>query len=121
MKSDRHNEREPRRCVVWSFESSLWIKRPTLELLRRMYQTVHLAGRGVERQLQRDITAQREQVARDDLHRDIMQLPHGDTRREAWFACDAFSCAWVYSFPTERDYLSSQELREVFTNHLPRP
>ena len=43
------------------------------------------------------------------------------TRGEAWFACDAFSCAWVYSFPTERDYLSSQELSEVFTTYLPRP
>ena len=37
-------------------------------------------GRATSAGLQRLITAQREQVARDRLHAAIMQLPHGDTR-----------------------------------------
>ena len=77
--------------------------------------------RGSSAGLQRLITTQREQVARDRLHRRITSLPHGDTRREAWLACDAFSSAWIGSWPSERDALSPAEFREVNTGHCHLP
>ena len=70
--------------------------------------------------LQRQLTQQREQVWRNQLHSRIMQLPHGDTRREAWLACDAFSSAWVYSWPSQREYMTSAEFSEVLTTYLGR-
>jgi len=78
------------------------------------------SGRSTEEGLQRQLTSQREQVWRDRLHRRIMQLPHGDTRREAWLACDAFSSAWVSSWPSQRDRLTSAEFSEVLTTYLGR-
>ena len=66
--------------------------------------------------LQRLITAQREQVRRDDLHRQVMLLHHSDTRRQAWLACDCFSTAFVSSYPSERDALSAREFPEVITH-----
>ena len=77
-------------------------------------------GRAASAGLQRLITTQREQVARGALHRDIMQLPHGDTRREAWLACDAFSSAWIGSWPAPQDALSPQEFPEVLATYLGR-
>ena len=77
-------------------------------------------GRASSAGLQRLITAQREQVARDRLHRQIMQWPRGDTRREAWLACDAFSSAWVGSWPSQRDAISPQEFPEVLASYLGR-
>jgi hypothetical protein len=76
--------------------------------------------RGSSAGLQRLITTQREQVARDRLDRRITSLPHGDTRREAWLACDAFSSAWIGSWPSERDALSPAEFREVIATYLGR-
>ena len=49
-----------------------------------------------------------------------MQLPHGDTRREAWLACDAFSSAWIGSWPSPQDALSPQEFPEVLATYLGR-
>ena len=77
-------------------------------------------GRGSSAGLQRLITTQREQVARDRLHHRIMGLPHGDTRREAWLACDAFSSGWIGAWPSERDALSPAEFREVIATYLGR-
>ena len=70
--------------------------------------------------LQRLITAQREQVRRDDLHRQVMLLHHSDTRRQAWLACDCFSTAFVSSYPSERDALSAREFPEVITQYMGR-
>ena len=81
--------------------------------------TVEQAGadRGRER-LQRSITAQREQLRFDILQRRVMMLPEGDGRREAWLAVDRFSSAFVTSWPSERDEMSSEEFREVLTTYL---
>ena len=70
--------------------------------------------------LQRLITAQREQVRRDDLHRQVMLLHHSDTRRQAWLACDCFSTAFVSSYPSEHGALSAREFPEVITQYMGR-
>ena len=41
--------------------------------------------------LQRAITAQLEQVERDELHRLMMLLPPADPRRESWMSVDRLS------------------------------
>ncbi len=78
------------------------------------------AGRGVGQHLQRAITEQVERVQRDQLHRDIMQLPRTDTRRIAWMAVDRLSSQWVPSWPTHRLELSDVEMPEVITTYLGR-
>lgn len=73
-------------------------------------------GRDGSAGLQRAITSQREQVARDRLHHQIVHtLPHTDSRRQAWLACDSFSTGWVGSWPTDEDSLSPGEFREFIT------
>ena len=78
------------------------------------------AGRGISGHLQRRITEQSEQVERDALHRDMLQLPARDTRRVAWLTCDRLSSQWVSSWPTHRVELSPQETPEVITTYLGR-
>ena len=53
---------------------------------------LQLCGRGEEERLQRKITAQIEQAARDALHTRFQQLVVEDTQREAWFAVDSWQC-----------------------------
>ena len=78
------------------------------------------AGRGHPDHLQRRITEQLEQIERDQLHRDMQQLPTTDTRRLAWFAVDRLSSQWVSSWPTHRMELSLHEMLEVVTTYLGR-
>ena len=78
------------------------------------------AGRGHPDHLQRRITEQLEQIERDQLHRDMQQLPTTDTRRLAWYAVDRLSSQWVSSWPTHRMELSLHEMREVVTTYLGR-
>ena len=78
------------------------------------------AGAGVGRHLQRAITHQWEQAARDALHRRIVQLPPSDTRRESWLAADEFSRQWVATWPSPACALSDAEFGEVFTTYLGR-
>ncbi len=75
-------------------------------------------NRAAGAKLQRDITAQLEQGARDQLHRDMMQLPRGDERRVAWLACDQLSSQWVTSHPTHRFELNESEFGETFTTYM---
>ena len=49
------------------------------------------AGRGIDDKLQHKITEQMEQADRDSLHRDMIALSRGDTRRIAWMAVDRLS------------------------------
>ena len=78
------------------------------------------AGRGTDRQLQHAITEQIEQVQRDTLHRDMLQLPRTDTRRIAWMSADRLSSQWVVSWPTRRLELSDLEFPEVISTYLGR-
>ena len=78
------------------------------------------AGAGVERRLQRAITHQWEQAARDRLHHRISQLPLADTRREAWFSADELSRQWVTTWTSPACALSCAEFGEVFTTYLGR-
>ena len=72
------------------------------------------AGAGLEGRLQRAITHQWEQAARDELHARIMLLPRTDTRREAWLSADAFSRQWVATWPSPECALTDAEFGEVF-------
>ena len=81
---------------------------------------VEQAGVGVVQRLQREITHQWEQAARDRLHRRISQLPQTDTRREAWFSADELSRQWVTTWPSPACALSCAEFGEVFTTYLGR-
>jgi hypothetical protein len=78
------------------------------------------AGLRCATRLQHAVTAQRELVSRDRLHRDIMALPDGDPRQEAWVSADQLSSAWVASWPSpQREWaLQPREFREVFTGYL---
>ena len=49
----------------------------------------------------------------EHLLRSFSDAPEGDGRREAWLAVDRFSSAFVTSWPSERDEMSSEEFREV--------
>ena len=64
------------------------------------------------------MTAQVEQIARDQLHATIMLLPTTDERRVAWLAGDRLSSQWVSSYPTHRVELSATEFPEVYTTYL---
>ena len=77
-------------------------------------------GRAEAERLQRTITAQCEQVSRDRLHHDMVQLPRMDTRRQAWMAVDRLSSQWVTAWPTATQQLTPPEFREVFTTYLGR-
>ena len=78
------------------------------------------AGHGAGAQLQRAITSQREQVARDRLHREISLLPVEDPQREAWFAEDRLSSQWVSAWPTHAVEIESSEFVETVTTYLGR-
>ena len=78
------------------------------------------AGRGVFQHLQRQITHQIDRAVRDDLHREMLQLPRSDTRRIAWMSVDRLSSQWVRSYPTASCELSDQEFPEVFCTYLGR-
>ena len=71
------------------------------------------AGAGLHRQLQRAITHQWEQAARDRLHARIMLLPRTDTRREAWLSADALSRQWVTTWPSPECALTDAEFGEA--------
>ena len=64
------------------------------------------------------MTAQVEQIARDQLHATIMLLPTTDERRVAWLAGDRLSSHWVSSYPTHRVELSATELPGIYTTYL---
>ena len=76
------------------------------------------AGRSAGAKLQRDMTAQLEQGRRDELHRDMMRLPHVDERRVAWLAVDRLSSQWVSSHPTHRVELNAAEFSETFITYM---
>ena len=87
------------------------------------------SGRPLGESLQRLLTSQAEQVARDALHTRIMGLPRNDTRRLAWLSSDEFSSQWVSSWPRGRahdkatlslDGFGGLEFGEVFATYLGR-
>ena len=63
--------------------------------------------------LQRAITAQLEQVARDQLAADIGELPVADPRRQAWYAEDKFSSQWAAAWPSHELDVDELEFVEV--------
>ena len=74
--------------------------------------------RGDSRRLQKALTSQVEQAARDALHRELAQLPPADQRRQAWFAADSLASQWVTALPHHGLDYSVLEFREVFTTYL---
>ena len=72
---------------------------------------------GAER-LQRAITAQLEQVERDELHRLMMLLPPADPRRESWMSVDRLSSQLMSSWPTRGLELEADAFREAYTTYL---
>ena len=79
-----------------------------------------LAGSQAGSHFQHAITVQIESVQRAQLHRDIMELPRHDTRRQAWLAVDRLSSQFVHSFPTHHLELGQLDFPEALTTYLGR-
>ena len=78
-----------------------------------------MAGHGADgAKLQKSITAQVEQVARDSLHAQMTQLPLRSPVRQAWFAADSLSSQWVSALPTHELDCETREFREMATTYL---
>ena len=81
---------------------------------------VDAAGVDCSGHLQHRITEQIERAQRDQLSREMMQLPVRDTRRVAWASADRLSSQWVASWPTHDLELGAEEMPEVITTYLGR-
>lgn len=80
---------------------------------------VNAAGAGgMSKNLQGDITLQREAVRFQALDVRIRALPANDVRRVCWLSLDSFSTAWVSSWPKQELYMSNAEFFEVSTRYL---
>ena len=74
--------------------------------------------RSATSKLQRAITAQLEQVARDALAAEIAALQVSDPRRQAWYAEEKLSSQWVAAWPTHEIDVDEREFREVMATYL---
>ena len=82
---------------------------------------VEFAGRGTERKLQHNITAQLEDTMKDLLHEDVLELAPRDPVRVSYLAASRFGTSVFTTYPSKRWHIPSEYFTDKICEYLGLP